>query len=536
MSEATSAPTPAPKPKKTRWGILITLLILAAAWIGRIQTNEDLGESMQFLNTVFASTISLFALGVWFVFFTALRWRTRLLVPAAVVASLVGLLCAVRFDSAADGSGKPIMAWRWSPVVPPPDAKLTAPVAEPTSDEAVTVRFEPTPDDYPRFLGRGGHAVVDDVRLARDWSADPPRQLWRQPIGAGFSSFAVVGDYAVTQEQRGDDELVVCYHVPTGKPQWSHANRVRFQDRTGDGPRATPTIDGLHVYALGATGILDCLDGATGELLWTHDTLGEHQLRNLEWGKSGSPLVYDDLVVVTGGKSIDGKSGPSLIAFNKTSGEQVWQSGHDNASYCTPELADLAEQRQIIIVNVLTVSAHDPADGQLLWEYSWPGQSVPAKASQPVPLAGDRLLLTAGYGLGAVLLKVEADSEGRLSPAEIWKSKKMKPQFANVVLHDGFIYGLDDGVLACVELASGERKWRTGRYGHGQIMLVGDVILIQAESGEVVLVEATPRRHQELTRFAAIEGKTWNNPALSGRRLLVRNDQEAGCYELPLEK
>lgn len=529
MSDAT--PEPTPKRKKTRWGLLIALLALATAWIGWIQTNEELGESMQFINTFYALSLTLLALGAWFVFFTALRWRTRLLVPAVVVASLVGLGFAVRFDGAADGSGKPIVAWRWSPVIAPPDVKLTLPAAEPTSDKAAAVLFESTPDDYPRFLGRNGRAVVDDVRLARDWLADPPRQLWRQPIGAGFSSFAVVGDYAVTQEQRGEQELVVCYHVPTGRPQWSHTNQVRFQDRTGDGPRATPTIDGGRVYALGATGILDCLDGATGKPIWSHDTLAEHDLKNVIWGKSDSPLIYDNLVIVTGGQSADGKSGPSLIALDKTSGEQVWQAGHDNASYGTPEPAALAGRPQIVIVNADSVAGHDPADGKLLWEYAWPGQWP--KVSQPVPLSTDRLLITAGYGLGAVLLKVEADSEGRLSPSEIWKSKKMKPQFANVVLRDGFIYGLDDGVLACVELASGQRKWRKGRYGHGQILLVEDVILIQAESGEVVLVEATPRRLNELTRFAAIEGKTWNNPALSGRRLLVRNDQEAACYELP---
>lgn len=532
MTEATSTPTP--KRKKTRWGLLIAVLVIAALWIGWIQTNEELGQSMQMISMFNAVSLTLLALAGWFVFFTALRWRTRLLVPAVVVVLLVSLGFAVRFDGAQDGSGKPVIAWRWSPAVVPPDTKLTAPVAEPTSEGAVIVRFEATPDDYPRFLGRGGHAAVDDVRLARDWSANPPRQLWRQPIGAGFSSFAVVGDYAVTQEQRGEQELIVCYHVPTGRALWSHANRVRFKDPTGDGPRATPTIDGQRVYALGATGILDCLDGATGELLWTHDTLVERDLKNLEWGKSDSPLIYDDLVIVTGGKSADGRSGPSLIAFDKTTGAPVWAAGHDNASYCTPEPAALAGRPQIVIVNAGSISGHDPADGKLLWEYSWPGQWP--KVSQPVPLADDRLLLTAGYGLGAVLLKVEAGAKGGLSPAEIWKSKKMKPQFANVVVRDGFIYGVDDGVLACVDLAEGKRKWRAGRYGHGQIMLVGDVILIQAESGEIVLVEATPQRHHELTRFAAIEGKTWNNPALSGRRLLVRNDQEAACYELPLEE
>jgi outer membrane protein assembly factor BamB len=371
--------------------------------------------------------------------------------------------------------------------------------------------------------------VVPNARLARDWSARPPREVWRQPVGLGWSSFAVVGAAAFTQEQRGDQELVVCYDLKTGKVRWTHADTARFHEAMGgDGPRSTPTVAGGRVYALGATGILNCLDGATGKLLWTRETL--KGIPNLEWGKSSSPLVFDDLVLVSGGNT----AGPSLLAFNKDNGNPVWQAGHDKSSYSSPVLADLAGRRQVVMVNARSVTGHDPADGHILWEYSWPGEL--AKASQPVVLEGDRVLLSAGYGLGCVLLQVKDEGGAAQAVSERWSNRYLKTQFSNVVVRDGFVYGLDDGVLTCLDLDTGKRRWKGGRYGYGQVLLAGDLILVQAESGSVVLVEATPDRHHELARLPALKGKTWNNPALAGPYLVVRNDQEAACYRLPLEE
>jgi len=116
----------------------------------------------------------------------------------------------------------------------------------------------------------------------------------------------------------------------------------------------------------------------------------------------------------------------------------------------------------------------------------------------------------------------------------VWSSLALKAKFTNVVWRDGFLYGLDDGILTCVDAANGERRWKGGRYGHGQTLLVDDLLLVLAEDGQVARVEAEPTAYRELGRFAALSGKTWNVPALSGSRLVVRNDREAACFELPL--
>jgi outer membrane protein assembly factor BamB len=516
-----------------RWWIAGGVLAVACAAVTVIQLNAELEDSFKFMWTFMVTLATVVLLAVWFLFLTGLRWRIRLGVLAAVVLLVVavgvGLANSVRWDGSLNGAGTPHLVWKWTPkadIALPELAVETARSAEEQVDLRTTYA-----EDYPGFLGRDRLGVVPGVRLARDWTARPPRQLWRQPIGAGWSSFAVVGEYAVTQEQRGDSELVVCYEVRTGRPRWTHSNPVRFSEAMGgDGPRATPTISGGRVYALGATGILDCLDGATGKPVWSRDILKEHNAPNLIWGKSSSPLVVDDLVVVSGGMS----AGPMLLAYRKDTGEPAWQAGTDKASYSSPVLATLAKTRQMLSVNAGSVTGHAPADGSVLWEYEWPGDW--AKCSQPVALPGDRVFISAGYGLGCAMLQVSRTPDGKQSVANAWSNRSMKTQFCNVVVRDGFAYGLDDTMLECLDLADGKRLWKGGRYGHGQVMLVSDLILVQLEPGPVALAEANPREFRELARFPALSAKTWNNPALAGPYLLVRNDREAACYELPLER
>jgi outer membrane protein assembly factor BamB len=379
--------------------------------------------------------------------------------------------------------------------------------------------------DVPQFFGPNRDGIVTGAHLARDWISSPPKQLWRQPIGAGWSAFAVVGGRAYTQEQRGENEVVTCYDVLTGRLLWSHANAAHFfQWQGGGGPRATPTVDGGRVFALGATGILDCLDAATGQRIWSHDVLSEMNLRTPEWGVSASPLVLEDTVVITIG---------AVLSYRLATGELLWRNGNDKASYSSPALTTLAGRRVVFAWNARSLTAHDPKTGEMLLEHPWSEPRIP-KAAQPVVISGDRVFLSAGYGAGCVLLQIKADMHDLLGATPLWKNLMMKNQFNSVAVHDGFLYGLDDGLLACVEIATGERKWKGGRYGSGQTLLVDDLVLVQMESGPVALAEARPDEFRELGRLAALDGKTWNHPTLAGRYLLVRNDQEAVCYELPV--
>ena len=471
-------------------------------------------------------------LGLWYVFLTGLRWRTRLVLVLVGAGLLAGLYFGVkgftRIEGAIGGSGIPRLVWKWSPQ--PEGAVrplLLAPEAATPNQPAATVAL---PEDaFPQFLGPDRSGVLSGIPLARDWERSPPKTLWRQPIGLGWSAFAGSGRHAVTQEQRRDEELIVCYELLTGHALWAHTNLVRFSETLGgDGPRATPTIHQGRVYAMGASGKLDCLEEATGQLIWSRDVLGENHLSNLTWGKSCSPLLVNDLVVVTGGEQRE----KSLLAYAAATGQPVWQAGRDRASYCSPLLASLSGREQILMVNGHSVTGHDPHTGQILWEYAWPAEY--AKATQPLVIDTNRVFIAAGYGVGCVMLKIDRSAAGEWSVVALWKNRNLKPKFTNLVRRGHHVYGLDEGVLTCVTLDQGNREWKEGRYGHGQILLVEDLLLIQSESGEVVLVEISPEEPRERTRFPALRGKTWNNPALLGDLLLVRNDQEAACYRLPV--
>jgi outer membrane protein assembly factor BamB len=244
---------------------------------------------------------------------------------------------------------------------------------------------------------------------------------------------------------------------------------------------------------------------------------------------SGSPLVFDDRVVVSAG----GHAGRSLVAYDAVSGKFLWGDGNDGAGYSSPCLATLVGVRQILIFGSASIAGHDPDTGKLLWSYTWPHGNP--HVAVPVVLPGDRVLVSSGYGVGSELLQIKRDAAGQFTATRIWKSIRLKAKFTNVVYRDGCIYGLDDGVMVCLDAATGELKWKEGRYGHGQEILVGDLLLVSTEQGGLVLLEPVATGPREVARFAVFHEKTWNPPALAGPYLLLRNDLEAACYRLAIE-
>ena len=497
------------------------------------------------LLTLIFSFIAMLTAWIWISFLSGYPLLFRRAVfyaaalPALLFAPYVGVLRLVEVT----GDMRPRFAPRWTAVR---DRELKAVETQPTEnriDLATT-----STDDFPQFLGPSRSNWIPASKLARDWSQHPPRLVWKQPIGAGWSGFAAVNGYAATLEQRGNDEWVTCYEIETGQPAWGHAIPARHENPLGGiGPRSTPTIHQGRVYALGGTGVLRCLEGATGKLLWQDDLHARYGLSQtadeamVQWGRAGSPLIVDDLVVVPGGGPL-GKT-KNLVAFKAESGEFVWESENlkdggvaDQISYSSPALATLAGRRQIVIVNESTASGHDPASGQRLWTHPWPGSSnSTASSSQAVPIGDDRLLLSKGYSVGGELVQLAAGGSGDpLKAVTLWKnSRVLQTKFTNVVVVADHVYGLSEGILECVEVASGQRNWKNGRYNHGQILGVGDLLLVLAEDGRLVLVEANPQKFVELGSLQALEGKTWNNLCVCGRRLLIRNGEEAACYELP---
>jgi outer membrane protein assembly factor BamB len=504
--------------------------------------------------TLLVGLVTALLLLAWWLLFSRTGLFARLAVLAALFAlgATASLVVEVRGLS---GDLVPRLAWRGSapspppPVLPPAEPLPpepvtaapgeTAPTAEPAAPEAAldsaaapapAAPAAPAPRSFPQFLGPDRDATLPGPRLDRRWDERPPVVLWRQPIGRGWSGFAVAGDVAVTLEQREGREMVLAYGLEDGKVRWSHAGGAGFESAmAGDGPRATPAIHDGRVYTFGVNGVLTALDLASGRVLFERDVLTENGARRPDHGAAASPLVVDDLVVVLAG----GPGGRSLVAYDRRSGERRWSGGDDPAAYSSPRLATLAGVRQIVVFTQRSLVGHDPRTGEVLWRDPWPERSE--KVSQPVLLEGDRVFTSMGYGVGGRLVRVSRDERGAFRADAVWDTRQLKAKFTQVVAHRGFLYGLDEGVLVCLDPDTGERRWKSGRYGHGQVLLVGDLLLVQAEDGRVVLVDPGPERHVELARFQAVDGRAWATPALVGDLLLVRGDVEAACYRLGVE-
>ena len=444
------------------------------------------------------------------------------------------------------GNRTPRVTWIWSPKA---EQGIKTYLTSRKSNDKVTATSEvflPTDHDFNELLGEKRTARIDRIGIAADWQANPPKLLWRHPVGLGWSGFAIVGHAAVNLEQRDENECVVCYDVRTGAELWCHAELARFPHEYGDGPRSTPTIRNGRVFSMGGTGIVTCVDFATGELIWKQSVFADSKTQNLIFGMSGSPLVIQDLVIVTPGAGL----GAATIAYSAKTGDEVWRSGDDQASYASPTAATLCGQTQILSFNGAGLRSYG-LDGKELWLQPWITQGESrVNVAQPIllgqgdidqPWSGNddteswaKILISSGYDKGTALLKVSHDDTGWKSEI-LWESDQLKSKLSNLVVHRNFAYGLDNGILTCIDLANGERMWKRGRYGHGKILLVRDKLLVQSESGEVVLVKATPDSLVELAKFEALSSKTWNNLALAGDIVVVRNDREAAAVKLPVE-
>ena len=381
--------------------------------------------------------------------------------------------------------------------------------------------------EWPGFRGADRDGLVRGVHIATDWSRTAPLELWRRPIGPGWSSFAVDGRFIYTQEQRGDEEIVSSYELSTGAPVWMHRDAARFwESNGGPGPRGTPTLHGGRVYTFGATGILNALDARDGSVVWSRNAASDTGKRIPDWGFASSPLVVGDSVIVA--------TAGVLAAYDLAAGTPRWIGAKGGWGYSSPQLATIGGVEQIVLLNGAGAIGVDPADGALLWTHEWPGDGI----VQPVVLAQSDVLIGSGSGMSSVGLRRVAVVRGPAgwNVEERWTTSRLKPYFNDFVVHEGHAFGFDGSILACVDLADGERTWKGGRYGHGQIVLLPeqDLLLVLSEEGEVALVRAAPDLFTELARFRAIEGKTWNHPVLVGDVLLVRNGEEMAAFRLPL--
>jgi outer membrane protein assembly factor BamB len=551
---------------RARWSERVgaLLLMVAALYATSRVVHESIANGMMgMMLTVFAVPVLSLALVAWAV--ASQRLSNGLRRALLVVAVLLGCgVFTLLRTGGMDGDADSDLHWRWTltpeqrllaqdrdeptALTPPPAA-----TASPTSDKSLTVSASPdplkpgvtptatgTPEKpttvaaaepravWPGFRGPNRDGVIRGVQLETDWAKSPPVEVWRRPIGPGWSSFAVHGDLVYTQEQRGEEEIVACYNLTTGKPVWRHRDAARFwESNAGAGPRGTPTLSNGRVYTFGATGILNVLDASNGAVKWSRNAATDTETKVPGWGFASSPLVVGNSVIVaTAGK---------LAAYDLATGTPRWFGPDGQSGYSSPQLATIDGVQQILLLRGTGAIGVSLSDGTRLWEHKWPGDGIVQPGFTP---DGDILIGTgSGMGGGVGMRRVSVrQGSGGWTVEERWTSNGLKPYYNDFVVHNGHAFGFDGSILACINLTDGKRKWKGGRYGHGQLLLLPDqdLLLVLSEEGELVLVKATTDQFTELARIPAIEGKTWNHPVLVGDLLLARNSEQMAAFRLPV--
>ncbi|MCG9126882.1 PQQ-binding-like beta-propeller repeat protein [Candidatus Poribacteria bacterium] len=490
---------------------LVILLCLGILSIGYVWIREAGHRQDKFLLTQLLLILAGILGVIWLLGLSRLTWKTKFKSFALIFVSILTFIFLFQFDGfSGDLVPKFELRWGGSAI-----SSIAASNVQDTPDKLT--------NDFPQFLGPNRNAVLSGITLNTNWEETPPELVWRIPVGAGWSGFAVVGNSAITQEQEDEWEKVVCYDLNTGKEKWTHKDNARYYTSLGGlGPRATPTIDGNQVYTVGSTGILNCLDFESGRHIWSTNIFEENNAEKPPWGVAVSPLIIDNLVIVSAG---------GAVAYHKDSGEIAWTGHRVKSAYSSPVLLTLGGTEQVVLFDHGLVTSHEPSTGKLLWKQAWPSRVE--CAAQPIPLPGDKLLVSTAYGIGSKLFQISKGNQSEKFIVDLlWETIRFKAKFTTVIYHKNYLYGLDDGIFACIDPSDGTRQWKKGRYGHGQTLLIGEVLLVLTESGDIVLLKPDPEKHTELARIKGITGQTWNNPALTGNLLLVRNSQEAACYRL----
>ncbi|MGH1363744.1 MAG: PQQ-binding-like beta-propeller repeat protein [Calditrichia bacterium] len=409
-------------------------------------------------------------------------------------------------------------AWRWSETR---EDRLIAGSAEHMAKANAAIT-DSTLVKWAGYRGTNRDGVITDKIISTDWQSNPPVEIWRQEIGPGWSSFAAQGDVFFTQEQRGEEEMVSCYRLSSGDPVWRYGDNVRFwESNAGAGPRGTPTLHSGRVFTLGATGIVNALNAATGKQIWTRNASDDTGTKTPTWGYSGSPLVIDSTVYVA--------ASGAIIAYDMLSGEVIWNGPKGGGGYSSPHLASIDGVRQILQLNGDGLVSVNPGSGKLLWKHDWDGYPI----VQPAITSDGDVMISVNQGSGLRRINIIQNS-GSWTTKEVYTSIRLKPYFSDFVIHEGYAYGIDGRILACMDLKDGKRVWKGGRYGSGQLFLLPqqDLLVIISEKGKLALASATPEKWNQLAEVPAISGKTWNHPVLVDDILLVRNAQEMAAFRL----
>jgi outer membrane protein assembly factor BamB len=497
----------------------IILIIVALIVTKRLVHTSIAGGAMGYLLYVLATPVLSLALVAWAV----ATWRLTNGIRRASLVAAILIVCGGFMVIRTGGLTTEFdndLHWRWSIT---PEQQLIAQAANEPAAAPAAPALTSAGVNWPGFRGPDRDGLVRGTRIRSDWSASPPVELWRRPIGPAWSSFAVQGDLIYTQEQRGTEEIVSCYNLNTGKPVWFHRDSARFyESNAGPGPRGTPTLNNGRVYTLGATGIVNALKADSGAVIWSRNAASDTKTKIPGWGFASSPLIVDDVVIVA--------TAGALVAYDIANGNPRWFGPANDSGYSSPHLATIGGVRQILMLNGIGAISLSPTDGKELWRYALP----PGPRIVQPAITSDGDILTHDGESSSMRRIAVAQGPSGWTVTERWASDGLNPYFSDFVVHKGHAFGFSGSSIACIDLKDGNLKWKGGSYGQGQLVLLADqdLLLVVSEQGELALVKATPEQFTELGRFPAVKGKTWNHPVLAGDTVLVRNGEEMAAFRL----
>ncbi|GAA4433545.1 PQQ-binding-like beta-propeller repeat protein [Bremerella cremea] len=407
-------------------------------------------------------------------------------------------------------------------------------------------------DDWPQWLGPDRNGEWNERRIVRKFPRKGLPQEWSVPVSGGYSGVAVADEYAYVTDRVTEPEQkerLHCIDVNTGTKLWTFDYKCAYENISYTaGPRATPLVNDSEVYTLGSMGNLFCLDAITGRKLWSRDLAKDYKIRMPVWGIAASPLLWKDNLIL----QIGGAKGACVIALDKDSGEEVWRSLNDRASYSSPIIIDQAGRPTLLVCTADSVAALNPRNGEIRWRYPWAPRGELMRVATPV-VQGDRAFFTGFYD-GSLMLRIKQDEFGY---EVLWQragrsendTDGLHSTISTPVFDGNYIYGVDSyGQLRCIDAATGDRIWEDqtavpkARWATIHFVKHGDRYFLFNERGELIIARLSPEGFDEISRTKILsptrqqlsrrDGVCWAFPAYAERCIVARNDEEVVCVSL----
>jgi len=377
--------------------------------------------------------------------------------------------------------------------------------------------------EWPRFLGPNGDGISPETGINKNWAQRPPKVLWRTPMSdKGFAGPAVADGVLYIIDHTGHKDIVRAIDVQTGKDLWQFTYEDTSRENYGFA-RSTPLVSEGKVYTLSRLGLVHCLDPKSGRVLWQRDIIKDFKGKRPDWDLAGSPVLDGEkLILVAGGRDA------TVVALNKDTGQTIWTGGGTHEpGYATPVVATIGGTKQYVVFTAKHLIGVDAATGALLWKFPWETR-YNVNAATPI-VSGDTIFITSSYQTGCALLQLT-----KRGVRQVWRSKDVQSHFSTGLLVDGFLYSTSDpGRLVCLELSSGKVAWaRRGFEKGGLVGVDGTAIVCDGKTGDVVMVQLSPTRYQELGRIKPLGGQSWTAPVVAEGKLFIRNREALVCLDL----